>query len=154
VGGASHSTLRCTAELWPATGIALGFVSDSFYAQPDVRGKPPLSATDVWICVAALTLTVLMGAVGAVGGLFSLAFLDYCPPESCSAGGAASAVLGSVLIAAIVGLAGLTATIVRLARRKPGWPFAIATFCTSAVVLFAGIVGYIVATGMANAPHR
>jgi hypothetical protein len=109
-----------------------------------------LSATDVWICVAALTSTVLMGAVGAVGGLFSLAFLDYCPPESCSAGGAASAVLGSVLIAAAVGLAGLIVTVVRLAQRKPGWPFAIATLCTCAVVLCAGIVGYVVATGMAN----
>jgi hypothetical protein len=124
------------------------------YAQPHVRSKPPLSATDVWISVAVLTLTVLMGAVGAVGGLFSLAFLDYCPPESCSAGGAASAVLGSVLIAAAVGLAGLIVTVVRLARRKPGWPFAIATFCTCAVVFCAGIVGYIVATGMATAPSR
>jgi hypothetical protein len=130
----------------------LGFVSGRFYAQSHVRGEPPLSAPDVWICVAALTLTVLMGAVGAVGGLFSLAFLDYCPPESCSAGGAASAVLGSVLIAAVIGLAGLTGTIIRLVRRKPGWPFAIATFCTCAAVLCAGIVGYVVATGMANAP--
>lgn len=99
-------------------------------------------------------MTVLVGAVGAVGGLFSLAFLDYCPPESCSADGAAKAVLGSVLIAALVGLAGLTVTIIRLARRKPGWPFAIATFCTCAVVLCAGLVGYIVATGVADAPSR
>jgi len=99
-----------------------------------MRGKPPVPATDLWISVAALTLTVLVGAVGAAGGLFSLAFLDYCPPDSCTADGAATAVLGSVLIAALVGLAGLTVTIIRLVRRKPGWPFAIATLCTCRVV--------------------
>jgi hypothetical protein len=127
-------------------------VSDNIHAR--IPGKPPLSATDLWISVAALTLTVLMGALGAVGGLFSLAFLDYCPPESCSADGAASAVLGSVLIAAVVGLAGLTVTIIRLVRRKPGWPFAVATFCICAVVLGTGLVGYIVATGMTGTPSR
>ena len=122
------------------------------HTQPHVRGKPPLSATDMWICVAALTSTVLMGGVGAVGGLFSLAFLDYCPPESCSADGAASAVLRSVLIAGVFGLAGLTVTIFRLRRRKTGWPFAVATFCICAVVLGTGFVGYIVATGMTGTP--
>ena len=131
----------------------MGVVSYAADAQPHTRGKPPLSATDVWISVAALTLTVLVGAVGAVG-LFSLAFLDYCPPESCSADGAASAVLGSVVVAALVGLAGLTVTIIQLVRRKRAWPFAVATLCTCAVVLCAGIVGYIVATGMAEAPGR
>ncbi len=114
--------------------------------------KPPLSAADLWISIGVLLLTAAMGAVGAVGGLFSLAFLDYCPPGSCSADGAASAVWGSVLIAVLVGLAGLVTTIVRLARRKPAWPFATATFCLCAVVLFAGLVGYVIATGMGSAP--
>ena len=130
----------------------MGVLSDSINARPRVPGKTPLSATDLWISVVALTLTVLVGAVGAVGGLFSLAFLDYCPPESCSADGAASAVLRSVLIAGVFGLAGLTVTIFRLRRRKTGWPFAVATFCICAVVLGTGFVGYIVATGMTGTP--
>jgi hypothetical protein len=70
------------------------------------------------------------------------------------ADGAESAVLGSVLIAGLAGSAGLTVTIRRLGRRKPGWPFAIATLCTCAVVLCAGLVGYIVATGIADASSR
>lgn len=146
-----HNLARFSS--WPDR-LALGAVSDSIHAQLHMSGKPPLSAADLWISVAALMLTVLVSAVGAVGGLFSLAFLDYCPPESCSADGAESAVLGSVLIAGLVGSAGLTVTIIRLRRRKPGWPFAIATLCTCAVVLCAGLVGYIVATGMADAPSR
>jgi hypothetical protein len=42
---------------------------------------------------------------------------------------------------------GLAATLVQLYRRKPGWPFAIATFvlCGFAVVL--GGVGYAMAIG-------
>ncbi len=129
-------------------------MTDRVPTQPRTWGKPPISAADLWISVATLALTVLVGVVGAAGGLFSLAFLDYCPPDSCSADGAATAVLGSVLIAALVGLAGLTVTIIRLMRRKPGWPFAIATLCTCGVVLCAGLVGYLVATGMAGAASR
>jgi hypothetical protein len=49
--------------------------------------KPPIAATDLWVSIGALVLTVLFGMVAAVMGLFSLAFLDYCPPESCSAEG-------------------------------------------------------------------
>ena len=118
------------------------------------NSKPPLSTADLWISISVLTVTGLMGAVAAVGGLFSLAFLDYCPPESCSADGASRAVLTSLLIAALFGVAGLTITIIRLVRRKPGWPFAVATLVVCGVVLLAGFVGYIAATGMANTPHQ
>jgi hypothetical protein len=34
-----------------------------------MSGKPPLSAAELWISVATLTLTVLVGALGAVGGM-------------------------------------------------------------------------------------
>ena len=45
--------------------------------------KPPIPATDLWISIGALILTVGFGVVAATMGLFSLAFLDYCPPETC-----------------------------------------------------------------------
>jgi hypothetical protein len=129
-------------------------VTDGIRAQPYKPGKPPLSATDVWISIAALTVTLVIGVVAAVGGMFSLAFLDSCPPESCSANGAATAVLGSLLIAGLAGIAGLIVTVVQIVRRKRGWPFAIATLAACAVVLFAGVIGYMVATGMAGASSR
>jgi hypothetical protein len=129
-------------------------VTEGIRAQPYKPSKSPLSATDVWISIAALTMTAGIGAVAAVGGLFSLAFLDSCPPESCSANGAATAVFGSLLIAGLVGIAGLTVTVVQLVRRRRGWPFAVTTLVACAVVLFAGVVGYIVATGMAGAQSR
>jgi hypothetical protein len=116
----------------------------SYPAQPS---KPPIVRTDLWISIGVLTFTAVFGVVAATMGLFSLAFLDYCPPESCSAEGAATAVGTGLLTAFAVGLVGLVVTVIQLYRRKPGWPFAVATFllCVLAVVL--GGVGYVAAVG-------
>jgi hypothetical protein len=109
--------------------------------------KPPVSGGDVAISIAALILTGLLGAVAAVFGLFSLAFLDHCPPESCSADGAATAVGTALFVAFLIGLAGLVATVVALVRRKRGWPFAVATLVLCAIAIFFGGVGYSIAVG-------
>lgn len=114
----------------------------------DIRSaKPPITPPDLWISIAALTLTVLLSAGAAVMGLFSLAFLDYCPPESCSADGAVTAVATALLVAGAIGVVGLAVTIVQLIRRKPGWPFAIGTFVLCMIACAAGGVGYVVAVG-------
>jgi hypothetical protein len=112
---------------------------------PPPHLRPPVARADLWISISTLVLTVAFGAVAATMGLFSLAFLDYCPPESCSAEGAATAVVTALLAACAIGVIGLVVTIVQLVRRKPGWPFAVATFvlCVLAVVL--GGVGYAMA---------
>jgi hypothetical protein len=115
--------------------------------QPYRPEKPPLSTTDLSVSITALILTVLLGVGAAAAGLFSLAFLDYCPPESCSANGALTAVATALLIAALVGTAGLIVTIVRLTRRKPAWPFAITTLVACGIVLLIGGIGYAGAVG-------
>jgi quinol-cytochrome oxidoreductase complex cytochrome b subunit len=115
---------------------------------PAVRPpKPPVSGGDVAISIAALILTGLMVGVAAVFGLFSLAFLDHCPPESCSAEGAASAVVTALSVAFVIGVVGLVVTIVQLVRRKRGWPFAVATLVLCAIAIFFGGVGYSIAVG-------
>lgn len=87
-----------------------------------------MSGADIAASVVARVITAGMIAVGAFFGLFSLAFLDHCRPESCSADGAVNAVFTAVLLAIAIGVAGLIATIVQLVRRAPGWPFALGTF--------------------------
>ncbi|MDT5019336.1 MAG: hypothetical protein QOD39_5496 [Mycobacterium sp.] len=109
--------------------------------------KPPVSGGDLAISITTLVATVLMGAAAAVMGLFSLAFLDTCPPETCSAEGAATAVLTAIGVASVIGVAGLIATIVQLYRRKPGWPFAVATLVLCVIAFACGVVGYAVAVG-------
>jgi hypothetical protein len=109
--------------------------------------KPPIAGTDLAVSIGALILTVLFGGGAAVMGLFSLAFLDSCPPESCSAEGAATAVWTALLAAFAIGVLGLVLTVIRLYRRKPGWPVAVATFVLCAVAVVFGVVGYVVAVG-------
>jgi hypothetical protein len=109
--------------------------------------KPPVSGSDLAISITALTITVLLGAVAAVFGLFSLAFLDHCPPESCSAEGAATAVGTALLMAFVIGVVGLVVTVVQLFRRKPGWPFAVGTLVLCTLAVFLGGVGYSMAVG-------
>jgi hypothetical protein len=116
-------------------------------ALPPPPGKPPVSSADLTISIVALVLTVMLGAVGAFFGIFSLAFLDYCPPASCSAEGAATAVMTAVGVAALVGLGGLVVTIIQFVRRKIAWPFAVGALVLCVVVFFIGGVGYVAAVG-------
>lgn len=106
-----------------------------------------MSGADLAISITALIITVLFGAVAAVFGLFSLAFLDHCPPESCSVDGAVTAVGTALLIAFAVGVVGLVATVIQLFRRKRGWPFAVATLVLCTLAVFLGGVGYAMAVG-------
>jgi hypothetical protein len=109
--------------------------------------KPPIATTDLWVSIGALVLTVAFGVVAAVMGLFSLAFLDYCPPQSCSADGAATAVLTALLAAFAIGVVGLVVTVIQLYRRKQAWPFAVGTLVLCAVAVGLGGVGYAMAVG-------
>jgi hypothetical protein len=77
--------------------------------------KPPIATTDLAVSIGALILTVAFGvAAAAAMGLFPLAFLDYCPPESCSAEGAATAVGIALLAAFVIGVVGLVVTVIQL----------------------------------------
>lgn len=109
--------------------------------------KPPISGGDLAVSITALVVTVLVAAVGAVLGLFSLAFLDYCPPPNCSVDGAVTAVVTAVAATFAIGVAGLVATVVQLVRRKPGWPVAVATLGLCVIALFCGAIGYGMAVG-------
>jgi hypothetical protein len=109
--------------------------------------KPPIATTDLAVSIGALILTVAFGVVAAAMELFSLAFLDYCPPQSCSAEGAATAVGTALLAAFATGVVGLVVTVVQLYRGKPGWPFAVATFALCAPAVVLGGVGYAMAVG-------
>jgi hypothetical protein len=120
----------------------------SQYGYPPVPPpKPPASGGDIAASIVVLVLTALLLAVAGFFGLFSLAFLDSCPPESCSVEGAVTAVMFGVGAALAVGLVGLVVTVVRLVRRKRGWPVAVATLALCAIAVFLGGVGYVIAVG-------
>jgi hypothetical protein len=114
---------------------------------PPAPAKRPISAVDLTISIISLVLTLLLGGSAAVMGFFLLAFLDYCPPETCSADGAVTAVGISLIVAVVVGLVGLVVTIVQLVRRSPAWPFAVGTLVLCGVICAFGFAGYFAAVG-------
>lgn len=107
----------------------------------------PVRGWDVAVSVTALVFTLMLGGLAVLVGIFSLAFLDYCPPESCSADGAVTAVAVTLVVAGAFGLAGLVATGIRLARRRTAWPFAVGTLVICLLTCMAGVVGYAAAVG-------
>lgn len=109
--------------------------------------RPPRNAADMTVSIIAMVLTVLLGGLASVMGLFSLAFLDHCPPATCSVDGAVMSVMGALGIAAVVGLTGVVLTIVAISRRKTSWPFAVGTLVLCLLVLFGGAVAYTLAVG-------
>jgi hypothetical protein len=131
------------AKELPIASLAMGYPS---YPGPP-PAKAPVATHDLLISIAALVLTLALGVIAAAMGLFMLAFLDYCPPQSCSAERAVSAVGTALLIAFAIGVVGLIVTVIQLYRRKPGWPFALGTLGLCSVAIFVGGVGYATAVG-------
>jgi len=109
--------------------------------------KPPASGPDIAVSIVLLVLTALFLVAAAFFGLFSLAFLDSCPPQSCSVEGAVTAVMFGVGAAVAVGVVGLIITVVQLVRRRRGWPFAALTLVLCVIAVCLGGVGYVIAVG-------
>ena len=117
------------------------------YAPYPYAPQQPRNAADVTASVLMMVMTVLLGGLAAVIGVFMLAFIDHCPPATCSIDGAVTAVMGALAVAALVGVTGVVLTMVAIGRRKKSWPFAAGTLGLCVVVLFGGFVGYFVAVG-------
>ena len=103
---------------------------------------------DVVLSAAALVVVAMLVGLAGFVGLFSLAFLDYCPPATCSATGATSSVVGGLVAAAGIGVVGLAVTIVRATRRRIAWPFAVGALLLSVLALAGGIAAFASSVGM------
>lgn len=126
----------------------MGYTPPPPWQQPPWQPPPPpRNAADVSISVILMVLTVLAVGAGGVMGLLSLAFLDYCPPESCSVDGAVTVAMATVAGAGLIGLTGVVFTIVRLSRRSTAWPFALATLAACLAVFFLGAIAYTAVVG-------
>jgi hypothetical protein len=114
---------------------------------PPVPRKPPISGVDLGISITALVLTVAFGALAAFIGVFLLAFLDSCPPATCSVESGITAVGATLLIAAAIGVTGLVLTLVQLIRRGLAWPFAVGAFVLCVLTCVIGVHFYGKAVG-------
>jgi hypothetical protein len=116
--------------------------------RPDTPASAPQRRTwDVVVSVAALVIAAVVIAMGVLVGVFALAFLDSCYAPRCSEGGAWTAVGAGLVAAAVIGVAGMVATIIRIVRRRPAWPFAASALVLAVLVLAVGAIGYTAAVG-------
>lgn len=104
--------------------------------------KPPISGVDLGISVTAMVLTLAFGGIAVVAGVFMLLILERCPPAICSVDDGTSAVGFTLLIAAVIGVAGFAVTIVQLVRRKLAWPYAVAMFVLCVTTCVIGVYVY------------
>lgn len=115
---------------------------------PQPPRQPPMIVWDVTISVILLGFTLLVGGCAAFIGLFSLAFLDDCRPETCSAGDAFAAVAIALIVAGIVGCVGLVFAVLRMSKRQVSWPISLATTVACSAILAAGAFGWANAVGI------
>ncbi len=108
---------------------------------------PPRNSTDVTISIIVLVLTGILVVASGFIGLMVLAFLDYCPPESCSVNGAVTSVMTGVASAVVVAVVGVVITVIRLHARKSAWPVAVATLGTCALAILGGGIAFTSAVG-------
>jgi hypothetical protein len=115
---------------------------------PAAPGSKPVRARwDVALSIVLLVVAAV-GWVAAAGIEFLLlAFTDYCPPERCSVQRAVTSVMVSVSVAAALTILGCVFTVIRMVRRRSGWPYAAATLTLSVVAEVLGVVGYVAAVG-------
>lgn len=109
--------------------------------------KPPLAKWDVALCAVLLIVSALGWIAAAGTELFVMAFTDYCPAATCNANNAFVSIVVALSAAAAVIVLGVLLAIIRIVRRRPGWPFAAATLLLSLVAEALGFVGYVAAVG-------
>ncbi len=97
--------------------------------------------------IAVLVVAAVVIYVGVLVGVFALALLDSCYAPRCSENAVWTAVVAPLVVAVVLGLAGMVATIVRLARRRPAWPFALGALVAVVIVMAAGVVAYTASVG-------
>ena len=102
---------------------------------------------DIALSVFLLVLAGVVGLVGSVLAIFALAFVDVCPPDTCSVDGAIAAQFTAGLVVTLAFVVGLIATIVALTRRRRGWWIALITVLAVLVIWVLGFVGYFAAVG-------
>jgi len=109
--------------------------------------KPPPDRSDVVLSTVLLVISAIGWATAAGMEFFAMAFTDYCPAETCSADRAFLSIAVGLSAAAALVVIGAVLAIIRIIRRRLGWPFAAATLLLSVAAEVLGFVGYVVAVG-------
>ncbi|WP_370248361.1 hypothetical protein [Nocardioides sp.] len=113
-----------------------------FPTPPTPAAGRPSRTPGIVAAVVLLGVAVLLAVLGSLVALVSVAFLDSCPPPSCSVDAAASTVVTAIVVAGVVLLAGLVTTIVAIVRRRTPWAWALGTVVAEMLTFAVAALAY------------
>ncbi len=109
--------------------------------------KPPRAGWDIALSTTLLVVSVIGWVIAAGTEFFMLAFTDYCPTATCNADKGFTSIAVALAVAAAVIVSSAVIAIVRIVRRRLGWPFAAAALVLSIAAEIVGLVSYFAAIG-------
>lgn len=142
--------IRCPIMLGPVRYCVVmpsGYPNLAGPAPASPGAKPAAAKWDVALCAVLVIISAAGWIVAAGSEFFVLAFTDYCPAETCNAHNASLSIAVALLVAAALVVVGAVVAIIRIIRRRLGWPFAAATLVLSAAAEVLGFVGFVAAVG-------
>ncbi|HVX09363.1 hypothetical protein [Humibacter sp.] len=92
------------------------------------EAKPPYLVWDIVVSVITWLVTGAFIGMASFIAVFGLAFLDYCPPQSCSAEAAVACLFAAGTASVVVALAGFVWGLVRMFHRQPSWWMTVGAF--------------------------
>lgn len=110
------------------------------FAEPFVSGSTTEESTDRSATIALLVSSAVIAVFAALQLLLALAFIDHCPPETCSTADATRSMFfgqGLILASLVVGIA---LCVWRLVKKQTAWWIALATL---GAVLASTIIGFV-----------
>ncbi|GAB3611163.1 MULTISPECIES: hypothetical protein [Humibacter] len=102
--------------------------------------KPPYLVWDIIISVVVWLVTGAFISIASFAAIFGLAFLDYCPPQSCSSEAAVACLFAAGAASVVVALAGFVGGLVRMLRRASSWWITLGAFVLCVACWMVGFI--------------
>lgn len=109
--------------------------------------KPPYIIWDIIVSVMIWLMTGAFIGVSAFIAIFSLAFIDYCPPQSCSSEAAFSCLFAAGVASVVVAIGGFVGGLIRILRRAPSWWVSVGAFVLCLICWAGGFISAARAVG-------
>jgi hypothetical protein len=104
------------------------------------RDAPSYLLWDIILSVIIWLITGAFIGISAFISIVSLAFVDYCPPQSCSSEAAFSCLFAAGVASLVVAIAGLIGGLVRMFQGRTSWWMTVGAFVLCVACWLVGFV--------------
>lgn len=104
------------------------------------RGESSYIVWDIILSIVVWLITAAFIGISSFIAIFSLAFIDYCPPQSCSSEAAFSCLFAAGAASVVVAIAGFISGLVRMLRGATSWWLTVGAFVLCAACWGVGFI--------------